>query len=259
MAPASNPWAITQGSDGNMWFVDGTTGHLGRVIPDVPPVVATGPASSVTQTTATLAGSVRSRGAETSYYFQYGTTTGYGAATPTAGNGSGDSMQGVEVGLGGLGPSTTYHYRLIATNAYGQSYGADQSLTTAAVPPPPPPPTTSVPLYTVTLTLEPRGGHARLSSLTLRKLVPGLHVSYSCVHCSGSHQRSSRTSRSAALRIATQGASPVSTHSRLLLNVAAQDRSSRNRTYSFRPYTRPITSFREVCRVPQLVAPISCG
>jgi hypothetical protein len=36
----------------------------------------------------------------------------------------------VQADLGGLNPNTTYHYRLMATNASGTSFGADQTLTT---------------------------------------------------------------------------------------------------------------------------------
>jgi hypothetical protein len=38
----------------------------------------------------------------------------------------------VTAGLTGLAPNTTYHYRLVAANSGGTSYGADLTLTTAA-------------------------------------------------------------------------------------------------------------------------------
>src|SRR4051794_18229996 len=48
------------------------------------PPATTGPASNVTATTATVSGSVNSGKEQTTYHFEYGTTTAYGTATPTA-------------------------------------------------------------------------------------------------------------------------------------------------------------------------------
>jgi len=85
------------------------------------PVVSTGTATAITSTSATLNGTVNPEGQATSYYFQYGTTTSYGSETATAAAGSGAASVNVSVPIASLAPQTTYHHRLVATNASGTS------------------------------------------------------------------------------------------------------------------------------------------
>ena len=59
------------------------------------------------------------------YYFEYGTTTGYGSQTAATGAGSGTADTGVAVDRV-AGADTTYHYRLVATDASG-ALGSDVS------------------------------------------------------------------------------------------------------------------------------------
>jgi hypothetical protein len=106
---------------------------------DMAPGVMTGSASSVTTTSATVAGSINPNGSATTYQFQYGTSTGYGQATPAASAGSGTTPSSVSAALTGLKPGTTYHYRLVATSTLGTTDGTDATFTTASPPPPPPP------------------------------------------------------------------------------------------------------------------------
>ena len=98
------------------------------------PAVTTGAGSGITNTAATLNGTVNPDGAATTYQFQYGTSTSYGSVTPAspASAGSGSSAIGVSAGLTGLSASTTYDYRLVATNATGTTDGGNQTFTTAA-------------------------------------------------------------------------------------------------------------------------------
>ena len=98
------------------------------------PVVATGQARNVIQTSATLAGTVNPEGEATSYVFQYGTSTAYGSQTPTASAGSGTGSVAVSAAIGPLAPNTTYHYRLVATSVNGTTRGHDVSFRTGAVP-----------------------------------------------------------------------------------------------------------------------------
>jgi hypothetical protein len=107
------------------------------------PVSETGSASDLTQTSVTLAGSVNPRGAlETTYAFEYGTTTAYGASAPTPpgvikGEGACGipceitTPQPVSENLTGLEPGVAYHYRLVSSGARGVSYGQDATFTTA--------------------------------------------------------------------------------------------------------------------------------
>jgi hypothetical protein len=94
-----------------------------------PPTATTGAASAVTATTATLNGTVSANKESTTYRFEYGITTAYGAQTP-AGTASGNASRAVSAGITGLLPSTTYHFRLVATNASGTATGADSQFTT---------------------------------------------------------------------------------------------------------------------------------
>jgi len=96
------------------------------------PVVTTGPATHIASRSATLTGSVNPSGGSTIYWFQYGTTTGYGLQTATRGAGSGTSARPVSADVSGLVAGTTYHYRLVAQNSAGTTNGADQTFTTGA-------------------------------------------------------------------------------------------------------------------------------
>ncbi len=102
--------------------------------PSGPPIVSTGAATGVTQTSATVSGQVNSNGAATTYHFDYGPTTTYGSSTPTAKAATGTST--VSAAVKNLVPGTTYHFRLVATNANGTTNGGDARFTTIASPPP---------------------------------------------------------------------------------------------------------------------------
>ncbi|MGN6869431.1 MAG: hypothetical protein ACTHMY_13620 [Solirubrobacteraceae bacterium] len=100
------------------------------------PMVATGNATSITPTSATLTGTVNPEGQSTTYYFEYGTTTSYGSQTPAASAGAGTADVKVTPSAGPLTPNTTYHYRLVATNASGTVLGSDVSFKTPKPPVP---------------------------------------------------------------------------------------------------------------------------
>jgi hypothetical protein len=98
-----------------------------------PPAVVTEPASTVTQHSATLNATVNPEGsAVTTCTFEYGATSAYGSSASCSSlPGSGTSPVGVSTGISGLKTSTSYHFRIVATNSGGTSDGADQSFTTA--------------------------------------------------------------------------------------------------------------------------------
>ena len=104
-----------------------------------PPSATTGPALSLTSSSANVTGTVNPNGQETTYSFQFGTTTGYGFQTNPQSAGTGTQDQVVSSTLTGLVSGTLYHYRLIATNISGTTVGADMTFTTLGSPPPPPP------------------------------------------------------------------------------------------------------------------------
>ena len=93
------------------------------------PEANTASATSVSSSATILHGTVIPNGSSTTYYFQYGTTTGYGSQT--ASRTTGIDLSVAET-ITGLSINTTYHYRLIATNASGTSYGPDRSFQTAS-------------------------------------------------------------------------------------------------------------------------------
>ncbi len=76
------------------------------------PAVVTGGTSSRTNTSAVLDGTVNPNGSSTTYYFQWGLTTGYGATSKPASAGNGTTTVAVKTTAAGLTPGTTYHYRL---------------------------------------------------------------------------------------------------------------------------------------------------
>ena len=94
------------------------------------PTVDTLPAANIGYTSASLTGSVYGRYVTTDYYFEYGTTPSYGQRT-TEREARGETHPEVnKEEVGNLAPDTAYHYRIVATNSYGTSYGADQTFST---------------------------------------------------------------------------------------------------------------------------------
>ena len=98
------------------------------------PTVSTGGASQVTQSTATVKGTVNPQGQSTTYTFQYGPTVTYGSQTPPAPAGAGTKGVQASAALTGLTPNTRYHYRIVASNPAGVTSGGDRSFVTDKVP-----------------------------------------------------------------------------------------------------------------------------
>jgi len=122
------------------------------------PTALTTEAGDVTETTARITGTANPRGLDTTYRFDYGTTTAYGAttatqssrltasaSTPSQNAGAGTTDERVSAPLSGLSPGTTYHYRVVAMSAAGTTSGGDRTFTTPAPPPPAKPPAPTPP------------------------------------------------------------------------------------------------------------------
>jgi hypothetical protein len=103
-------------------------------VPTASPGVTTKAASTIRDTTATLNGSVNPVGQSTSAYFEYGTTTSYGTSSAVKSAGSGNNATNVAIGVTGLKPGVTYHFRIVAKNGAGSSSGSDQTFTTTGPP-----------------------------------------------------------------------------------------------------------------------------
>ena len=98
------------------------------------PTVVTGDASSIAPTTATLHGTVTPNGLSTTWWFEYGTSTGYGTKTPSHGAGSGTAARGASLGVKSLKAGTTYHFRLVAQNSRGTGRRSRPTFSTVGAP-----------------------------------------------------------------------------------------------------------------------------
>lgn len=97
------------------------------------PSPAIGAAKSVTSTSAVLTGSVNPNNEATTFHFEYGLTKAYGSATPDQGPTAANKVKTpVSASISGLTPGTTYHFRLVATNASGTKASGDKTFRTAA-------------------------------------------------------------------------------------------------------------------------------
>jgi sugar lactone lactonase YvrE len=103
--------------------------------PEIAPVVETGSVGDRSETSATLYGTVNPGGLQTTYHFEYGTTNSYGSRVPLATEAPAGNLRvprEVSRLVSGLQPGTTYHYRLVAENAVGETAGVDRTFTTLA-------------------------------------------------------------------------------------------------------------------------------
>ncbi len=100
-----------------------------------PPRIEAAPTSGITRTKAVLQAQVDPFGFDTTYRFEYGTSTSYGTSipVPNADIGSGTTNVSVSQEITGLQSGLTYHYRVVATNSQETVDGPDQTFTT--VPP----------------------------------------------------------------------------------------------------------------------------
>jgi uncharacterized repeat protein (TIGR01451 family) len=90
------------------------------------PQAITGPARNIKSTSAKLTGTVKTL-SSTGYFFQYGKSKRYGLGSTLRRL---SKTANVAAFPGGLKPNTVYHYRLVAVNTAGTSYGRDRSFRT---------------------------------------------------------------------------------------------------------------------------------
>jgi hypothetical protein len=98
------------------------------------PDVRTGAAANVAQSTATLTGRVNPNERATTYFFEYGTTSLYGARTGDVTTGATNRFAAVAADIAGLAPATRYHYRLVARNGRGLTKGGNRTFRTKRQP-----------------------------------------------------------------------------------------------------------------------------
>lgn len=106
--------------------------------PANPPAVVTGAASELRRETAIVHATVNPEDEEVmGCEFEWGTSESYGQSVPCSSNpGSGVAPVEVSAQLTSLSVETTYHFRVVATNANGTSYGGDATFTTPLHNPP---------------------------------------------------------------------------------------------------------------------------
>ena len=128
----TNPWFISAGPDGNMWFTgNNLPGLVGRIT--LPPLVRSVEAEEIDTTSAELEGKLRPNSQATYYYFEYGPSADYGMTTDTEYAGSSYDLMRVSAEVEGLKPATEYHYRLVAENTSGITFGPDTVFVTAGL------------------------------------------------------------------------------------------------------------------------------
>jgi hypothetical protein len=108
---------------------------IGTGIPTAVPDAVTQDALNITGSSAFLQGTANPQGGTTFVSFEYGLTTAYGNATTARGIGSGTDAAVVLQQVSGLQAGLSYHFRLVATNSLGTSYGEDRTFSTGFLAP----------------------------------------------------------------------------------------------------------------------------
>ena len=118
-------------------FADNATGTVsGEVLQFTtqagPPAISDVHVDSVTDTTATIDFTIDPQGNDTSYVINYGPDTNYGNTFGTFDIGSTPGPQSLTKTLTNLGPSSTIHFQIVASNGVQQNVASDdQTFTTA--------------------------------------------------------------------------------------------------------------------------------
>ena len=120
---------------GTVYTADNANTGVQRFTTFTGPTVTTAAASSVDARSATLNGTIDPGGVSSTYHFEYGQDTNYGSQTTESDPLGGTGAVAASAAASGLLPNTTYHFRIVGTNASGSITGNDQTLTTVPAPP----------------------------------------------------------------------------------------------------------------------------
>lgn len=103
-----------------------------------PPVVSSLPPFEIARTEAVVGARVNPGFMPTTYHVEYGMSTEYGQSTPESQplSVADNSYHTVSTRIAGLAPETTYHFRVVAVNAYGTATGENVAFTTFTAPSP---------------------------------------------------------------------------------------------------------------------------
>jgi hypothetical protein len=137
---------LTVGPGGLVYVADGGHNVVWVYAPQSEPTLLEVSSFAVNQTGATLKAKIDPGNLDTTYRFEYGfcpasapcTGSPYttSAPVPDGDIGNGSSPVVVAQELTGLHPGTTYHYRVVAVNADGETVGAEQAFETPPLQPP---------------------------------------------------------------------------------------------------------------------------
>ena len=128
------PWLIAPGPDGNMWFTENALlGRVARIT--LPPVLRALSASDVGRPPRCSARRVRPElpghrlplRVREDHGLRPGDRAGHTSGTATTRDSSSEQVEGLE-------PATEYHFRVVATNDSGTSYGPDKLFKTLPLP-----------------------------------------------------------------------------------------------------------------------------
>ncbi|HYH52946.1 MAG TPA: hypothetical protein VD761_02350 [Solirubrobacterales bacterium] len=98
-----------------------------------PPIISAEKVSGVVFTEATFGALIIPEGAETIYRVEYGLDTSYGFSSSPTSIGSDRVGKSVTLTLNDLEPNTAYHWRLIASNEFGETVGPDNTFKTFGI------------------------------------------------------------------------------------------------------------------------------
>lgn len=122
-------------SSGHVYVTDGTNNRVWIFVSPTEPVVEKEFTAEVSSSEGKLGALIKPGGIQTTYRFEYGPTDKYGQQTPFPPGtvGEGLTSNTVWAAAKGLAPGTTYHYRVVASNALAPEgvAGPDQTFTTA--------------------------------------------------------------------------------------------------------------------------------
>jgi hypothetical protein len=130
---------------------------------DAEPSAETEQATHIGTSSATLTGTIDPNGADAKYYFEYHAGTESSSSTAAEVAGSGTYALEASANVTDLAPGTTYHYRLVASNAFSVVDGEEKTFTTASIVRPepevetPPPGGLPTPLQLTPIPLAPTG------------------------------------------------------------------------------------------------------
>jgi hypothetical protein len=122
-------------ASGSVYNADPAIAVVERFAAFAGPTVATSAGASVDPTTETLSGTINPNGTASTYHFDYGADQNYGTSTSSQPAGGGTVAITASDTASGLQPNTTYHFRIVGSNASGSIVGADRTFTTAPAAP----------------------------------------------------------------------------------------------------------------------------